>query len=207
MPKTDSETRPRRAYDNTLRREQAAETRERIVSAASEILHGTHVRDWDVLTVRAVAERAGVNERTVYRHFHNERGLRDAVMKRVEEEADVDLETMRLEDVSNVAARIFRHVTSYPWEPRPVLDPTLSDANRRQHGALLKAVSANSETWSQEEQEMAAGLLDVLWSVGAYERLVGDWHLDTDVAIDTIDWAIKLVENAIVHGPRPAGDR
>jgi AcrR family transcriptional regulator len=206
MPKTDSETRPRRAYDNTLRREQAAETRERIVSAASEILHATHVRDWDVLTVRAVAERAGVNERTVYRHFHNERGLRDAVMQRMEEEAGIDLETMCLEDVSMVAARIFRHVTSYPWEPRPVLDPTLSDANRRQHGALLKAVSLHSETWSHEEQKMAAGLLDVLWSVGAYERLVGDWHLDTDVAIQTIDWAIKLVENAVLNGPRPTED-
>jgi AcrR family transcriptional regulator len=207
MPNTETDTRPRRSYDNTLRREQAAETRERIVSAASEILHATHVRDWDVLTVRAVAERAGVNERTVYRHFHNERGLRDAVMQRMEEEADIDLETMRLEDVSVVAARIFRHVTSYPWEPRPVLDPTLSDANRRQHGALLEAVSLKSQTWSHEEQRMAAGLLDVLWSVGAYERLVGDWHLDTDVAIDTIDWAIKLVENAILHGPRPTGDR
>ncbi len=206
MPENDSETHPRRQYDNTLRREQAAETRDRIVSAASEILHSTHVRNWDVLTVRSVAERAGVNERTVYRHFHNERGLRDAVMQRLEIEADIDLQSMRLDDVAEIAARIFRHVTSFSREPRPILDPTLSEAGRRQQRALLEAVTLDAESWSGRECEMAAGLLDVLWSVGAYERLVGDWQLDTEVAIETIGWAIGLVENAIRSGRRPAAD-
>src|ERR1700683_2616023 len=75
-----------RSYDGTLRREQAAVTRERIVVAGSELLHRGSIRDWKRLTVRAVAERAGVSERTVYRHFGNERGLSDAVMHRLEEE-------------------------------------------------------------------------------------------------------------------------
>src|SRR5262245_43541623 len=57
--------RARRRYDGTLRRQQAAETRERIVAAGSELLHGSPIRDWRALTVRAVAERAGVNQRTV----------------------------------------------------------------------------------------------------------------------------------------------
>src|SRR5581483_2680711 len=89
---------PRRPYDGSLRRERAAETRDRIVTAGSELLRLAPVRDWRGLTVRAVAERAGVNERTVYRHFGNERGLRDAVMKRQEEEAGIDLEGMHLDD-------------------------------------------------------------------------------------------------------------
>ena len=37
----------------------AAATRRRIVVAGSELLHASHVRDWESLTIRAVADRAG----------------------------------------------------------------------------------------------------------------------------------------------------
>ena len=66
----------RRRYDSTRRREQAAETRGRIVTAGTELLQATSIRDWRALTIRAVAERAGVNERTVYRHFGGEQAKR-----------------------------------------------------------------------------------------------------------------------------------
>jgi AcrR family transcriptional regulator len=204
---TADEARPaRRAYDSTLRREKAAETRRRIVLAGSELLHASHVRDWRVLTVRAVARRAGVNERTVYRHFANERGLRDAVMAQVETEAGIELEGMALEDVAGVATRIFEHVSSFPLGPGPVLDPTLSEANRRQHQALLDALAAHSQTWTPAERTMAAGMLDVLWSVGAYERLVRDWQLDPRQAIDAISWVIDMVVSAVHQGRAPAPD-
>ena len=85
-------TRRRRPYDSTLRRQRAAETRARIIAAGSALLRGSSVRDWHGLTIRAVAEEAGVNERTVYRHFVNEQGLHDAVMHRFEEEAGIDLQ-------------------------------------------------------------------------------------------------------------------
>ena len=199
-----AEAAPRRKYDNTLRREQSAETRERIASAASEILHSTPVRDWEALTVRAAAERAGVNERTVYRHFGSERGLRDAAMQRLEKEADIDLEGMRLEDVANIAARIFRHVTSFPFGQRPLLDPTLSDASHRQHEALLGAVARTTKDWSSEERVMAAGVLDVLWSVATYERLVGEWQLEIEGAVKAVAWVIGLVHDAVVDDRGPA---
>ena len=109
----------RRSYDSTLRRQRAAETRERIIAAGSELLHGSSVRDWHGLTIRAVAERAGVNERTVYRHFTNEQGLHDAVMHQFEDEAGIDLRGMQLEDVADVTARIFAHVSSYPPDVTP----------------------------------------------------------------------------------------
>ena len=97
----------RRRYDSTLRRERATQTREDIVAAGADLLHGSSIRDWQALTIRAVAERAGVHERTVYRHFGNERSLRDAVMRRLEQDAGIDLAQMRLEDIADVTARIF----------------------------------------------------------------------------------------------------
>jgi AcrR family transcriptional regulator len=165
--------RARRCYDSRLRLQRAAETRERIVAAGSGLLHGSPVRDWQALTVRAVAERAGVNERTVYRHFVNERGLRDAVMHRLEEEAGIDLAGLRLEDVADAAARIFEHVSSYPLKPRPLLDPTLTAAGQRRHKALLGAVAAGSQGWPAADRVVTAAMFDVLW-VASYERLVVD---------------------------------
>lgn len=191
----------RRSYDSTLRRQRAAETRERIIAAGSELLHGSSVRDWHGLTIRAVAERAGVNERTVYRHFNNEQGLHDAVMHQFEDEAGIDLRGMRLEDVADVTARIFAHVSSYPPDARQALDPTLLDAKQRQHEALLTAVAARAGTWSDEDRTVAAAVLDVLWSVASYERVVVDWQIEPAEATRGISWVIGLVRQAITQTP------
>lgn len=193
----------RRPYDTTLRRERAAGTRERIVAAGSELLHRSSIRDWRSLTIRAVAERAGVNERTVYRHFGNERGLRDAVMHRYEEEAGIDLQDMKIEDVAEVAARIFDHVSSFPIERQTPLDPTLLDASIRQRGALLGAVADRTAGWAESDRKIAAGVFDVLWSVASYERLVVDWDLGRDRAIAGLSWVIGLVTDAVRRGHAP----
>jgi AcrR family transcriptional regulator len=199
----DAPVRPGRPYDGRLRRERAAETRERILVAGSELLHRTSVRDWKKLTVRAVAERAGVNERTVYRYFGSERGLRDAVMHRNERDAGIDLAGMQLEDIATVATQIFEHVSQYPREPRPPLDPTLVDAKDRQREALLGAIAARAEQWTEEDRTMAAAMFDVLWSVASYERLVVDWQIDHERAVQGISWVIGLVEQAVRDGRGP----
>jgi AcrR family transcriptional regulator len=195
----------RRPYDSTLRRQRAAETRERIIAAGSELLHGSSVRDWHGLTIRAVAERAGVNERTVYRHFTNEQGLHDAVMRQFEDEAGIDLAGMQLEDVADVTARIFSHVSSYPSDTRQPLDPTLLDAKQRQHQALQAAVAADAGAWPEEDRTVAAAVLDVLWGVASYERMVVDWHMDPAQATRGISWVIELIRQAIVASPAGLG--
>jgi AcrR family transcriptional regulator len=202
VTKTEA-VRARRPYDSALRRERAAQTRERIVTAGAELIRGSSIRDWRGLTIRAVAARAGVNERTVYRHFANERVLRDEVMHYLEQEVGVDLDRMRLEDIAGAAARIFEHVSAYPLDRRRPLDPTLIEANRRQHDALLAAVERDATRWPEIDRTLAAATLDVLWSVASYERIVVDWQLEHDDAIRAFTWVIGLVEEAIREGRRP----
>jgi AcrR family transcriptional regulator len=199
-----TEARPSRPYDGTLRRQRAEETRERILDAGSELIHRTSVRDWKKLTVRAVAERAGVNERTVYRYFGSERGLRDAMLHRNEQEAGIELEGMRLEDVATVATQIFDHVAQYPREPRPPLDPTLTTAKDRQHQSLLDAVASEIGDAPDAQQVTVAAVLDALWSVASYERLVDGWSIDHAQAVNGIAWVIGLVEAAVRKGDGPA---
>lgn len=193
----------RRRYDNTLRRERATQTRDRIIAAGTELLRGSSIRDWRALTIRAVAERAGVNERTVFRHFANERALRDAVMHRLEQQAGVDLTQLQLDGIGDATARIFRHVAAYPLDPRPELDPTLAEANRRQHQALLNAVERQAAGWPVADRMLAAAVFDVLWAVSSYERLAVDWHLDGEEAIRAITWVAGLLHQAISEGRRP----
>jgi AcrR family transcriptional regulator len=194
----------RRRYDNTLRRERAAQTRERIVTSGAELLRESPVRDWRSLTVRSIAQRAGINERTVFRHFASERALRDAVMHRQEQDAGIDLAQLSIDGIGDAAARILRYVAAYPTGPAPDLEPTLADASRRQHQALIRAVEAHAEGWAPADRTLAAAMLDVLWAVSSYERLVIDWHLDSEEAIRGITWVIGLLQQAILDGsPAP----
>lgn len=195
---------PKRSYDNRRRLESAARTRDRIVEAGAQLVRETSIRDWRGVTVAAVADRANVHQRTVYRHFASERALRDAVMGRLEQEAGVELEALRLEGVADAAERIIRFVSAYPLDRQAPLDPTLVEANRRQHDALLAAVKEHAGSWPSADRTIAASMLDVLWSVGSYERLVNDWGLTRDDAVRGISWVISLVEEAVRGGRRPA---
>jgi AcrR family transcriptional regulator len=193
----------RRRYDSTLRQQRASETRDRIVAAGCELLDASSVRDWRGLTMRAVAERAGVNERTVYRHFTNERGLRDAVMGRLEQRAGIDLDELQLDGIVDVARRIFTTVASHPLERRPPLDPTLHDASRREQEALLRALGPHAADWSDVDRSVAAAMVNALWRVAVYEHLAVDWGLDDDAAIAGITWVIGLIEDAVRDGRAP----
>jgi AcrR family transcriptional regulator len=194
----------RRRYDSPMRRRQAAETRTRILGAASALVHDFPTWDWRALTFRAVAERAGVSERTVYRHFPTERELRDAVMRRLEEEAGVSYEGLGLDDLPRITALVFAARASFAASPMVVEDPTFVAEDRLRRDALRDAVAAVATDWTDLERKMTAGLLDVLWNVPSFERLVVQWGLDGEDATRVIAWAIGLVVGALrAGGPSP----
>jgi AcrR family transcriptional regulator len=193
---------PRRRYDTPVRDQKAAATRDRIISAGSELVHGFASWDWKELTFRAVAQRAAVNERTVYRHFPTERHLHDAVMQRLEEEAGITYEDVTLDNLHEVTARIFatRHlfaVTSSIQQPH---DPTFVTVDERRRNALIRAVTTARPGWSDTDRQTVGALLDVLWNLPSYERLVGVWNLAGEDAIRAIAWAMTRVAEAVGPG-------
>ena len=203
MTKVDPDV-ARRRYDSPVRRQRAAETRDRIVGAAVELLQGTASWNWRAVTVRAVAERAGVNARTVYRHFENERALRDAVLAQIEEEVDVEPESFTLDNLPDATARIYEYVSSIPLKGRPPTDATVESITRRQRDGLHTAVTQAVPEWDARDQTVAAAMLDILLSVTAYERLVVEWGLEPADAVAGITWAMDLVETAVREDRPPA---
>lgn len=191
-----------RSYDNSLRSRKAAQTRERIVAAGSDLVHEFETWDWRGLTFKAVAARAGVGERTVYRHFPTERHLHDAVMQRLEEQAGVSYEDVTLANLGEVTARVFASLQRFSVAhsaPAPV-DPAFVSSDVRRRDALLRAVTSATPDLPDGQRRAIAGLLDVLWSPATYERLVGVWGLDGADATAAIDWLMAEVTRAIRRG-------
>jgi AcrR family transcriptional regulator len=171
-------------------------------------VHAFDAWDWRKLTFRAVAERAGVGERTVYRHFPTERHLHDAVMQRLESEAGVSYEDIDLANLAEVAARVFAALQRFSVRQSVEMtqDPTFVGVDARRREALLHAVSAAAPRWSDTQRRMAAGLLDVLWNVPTYERLVGVWGVESVDATRAVGWLMGKVVQAI-DDDSPPGDR
>jgi AcrR family transcriptional regulator len=196
-------TAERRKYDSPVRRQRSAETRERIVVARSELAHGFPRWDWSGLTVRAVARRADVNERTVYRHFGSERGLHEAVMRRLLDEAGDPLDGLTLDGLAPVVADLFAYLGSFATAPRTTSDPTFRAVDEDRRRALLDAVRPSTQGWPEEDRATAAALLDVLWSVSTHERLVAAWGLSAEAASRAVAGLVDALVDDIGRGRRP----
>ena len=154
-------------------------------------------------------ERAGVGKRTVYRYFPTERELHDAVMGRLQEEGGVSYTGLDLDDVTRVTARVFASLSSFAvsrWSGQDPQQPTLVAEDQRRCDALVGAVAPSAPDWSATQRQMAAAMLDVLWGVPAYERLITAWKLDGEQATQAITWVIGMLVDAIRHDRRPGSE-
>jgi AcrR family transcriptional regulator len=192
-----------RTYDSPVRRERTAETRERIVDAGSALVHELSSWDWRGITVRAVAQRAGVHERTVYRHFATESELRGAVLQRLIEESGVTVEGMRLDDLPGHVDQLFRYLASFsaPQAERP--DRALADLDERRTSALLATVRDSATGLAESDQRLVAALIDVLWGLPTFRRLIDDWGLDVGEAARSVGWLLDLLSEAVRTGNGP----
>ena len=192
-----------RAYESPVRRERAAQTRDRILAAGAALVHSFTKWDWSELTVRGVAERAGVAERTVYRHFATERELRDAILARLQEEAGVSVDGLELSDFAATTARVVSYLSTFAIEPKVLTDPTFVAIDQQRREALVQALESRTLEWSEQDRTLAASLLDVFWSVPTYERMRSTWELSHDDIGRAIGWVIGLIEAAITEGDTP----
>lgn len=196
-------TTEKRKYHSPLRQKQTAETRARIIAAGSELVHGFQSWDWKNLTAKAVGERAGVSERTVQRHFSSEQALRDAVLQGLVEESGVDLGDLSLVDFDGVVINMFNYLSSFAVEPEITLDPSQTKMDETRKHALVDAVAAATPSWSRQEQEMVAAILDMLWQPSTHDRLKLAWDLDTDRFTRVISWFTSLIQDALSKDNKP----
>lgn len=193
----------RRRYHSPLREQQAAQTRKKLITAGVKLVQELPDWDWRHLTFKAVAKRAGVSERTVYRHFASERQLRDSVMEDLVSASGVELEQLELDNFSDATNKIFTVLSTFALTPATVKDPTLASMDEKRRVALRAAVSRVTPDWTEEERDMVAASMDILWDVPSYERLLAAWSFEPQQAARTIQWLIRLVQESVRRGDRP----
>jgi hypothetical protein len=108
-----------------------------------------------------------VSERTIYRHMANEQELHRAVMRCLQEEAGLL--------TPDVTARI--SASGLSFSASVMAQPPFVEQDRRRSQALLAALLALTGDWSDTEREMAAAVLEIIWAIPLYERLISAGNL------------------------------
>ena len=192
-----------RAYHSPLRESQAAATRERIVDACVTLMH----RGAD-LTYAAVAGTAGVQERTVYRHFPRKEDLEAALWDWIVAHLTHADFTARTEEQLVAAMResFAGFDTDAPLIQAMLHSPQGLDVRRRQQPvrrAMLEACIDSAVPGAPPPvRDHAAAVLQVLYSAASWDLLRRFWDMDAAAAADTIELGIRslLTGLRMMHG-------
>lgn len=198
-----------RSYDNSLRAEQAAATRDRIVDAAIEVLSGGA----DKLSIPAVATAASVSVPTVYRHFPSKEALVDAVYDRYADRIDATWHEgvpNTLDDYVAMIPTIFgRHEHVAPELRTAMSGPEGVKVRRRRMTDRLERVDTvlTGTDLSAEDRERMRELLIVLTS-SAVQRAFREYlGVGPDIAADRVAWAIRRLTAPTKPTPKKSNTR
>ena len=195
------------AYHSPLRASQAAATRERIVAACVALMH----RGAD-LTYASVAAEAGVQERTVYRHFPKkedlEAALWDWIVQRLTH-AD-----FAARDEEQLVAAMRESFAGFGADARLIQamlhsSPGLEVRRRQQpmRRAMFQACADSAVPGAPPQvRAHAAAALQVLYSAASWDLLRNFWDMDATEAADTIELGIRSLLSGLrqqVQGTAP----
>ncbi len=193
-------------YHSPLRQAQMAATRTRILEACASVMEtGAD------LTYSNVAEAAGVQQRTVYRHFPTkadlEAGLWDWIIEHLTH-AD-----FRARNEEELLAAMRTSFTGFD-EGAPLIQAMLHsrqglEIRLRQQDRRRVMFEACIEDVVPEAPPLirtrAAAALQVLYSAAAWEFLRSFWGMDATQAADAIDLAIRALLAGLRDGRMATG--
>jgi AcrR family transcriptional regulator len=192
-------------YDSPLRRKQQAATREAILEAVALLVEEGGL---DSLSFAAVATRAGVQERTVYRHFASKAALLEAFWSWINEQAGIpgfptaEADLVALPPVSfqgfdrraaMMAALIFSQA-GRDFRLR------VNDDRQRAYRAVLDQRLAGLDPAMATR---ICAVVQLLHGATAWATMRDYWGLDGKAAGETVAWAIDRLLSAVATGDIP----
>jgi AcrR family transcriptional regulator len=190
-------------YHSPLREEQSAATHSRILEACVALLQAG-----DSLTYGAVAAEAGVQERTVYRHFPTKEDLETAVWNWIlEHVTHVDFSPATMDDLVDSVRRSFAGfdagapLIQAMLRSREGLDVRLRQQPSRQ-SMFETCVDQASPGLDSQKRRQAAAALQVLYSATAWDQLRCFWGMNGAEAADVIELAIRSLFVGLRNGVR-----
>ena len=188
-------------YHSPLRESQAAATRERIVEACVALMQ----RGAD-LTYAAVAAAAGVQQRTVYRHFPKKDDLEAALWDWIV--AHLTHADFAARDEEQLVEAMRESFAGFDADA-PLIQAMLHssqglEVRRRQQPvrrAMFEACVGSAVPGAPPPvRGRAAAVLQVLYSAAAWDLLRSFWEMDATEAADAIELGIRsLLTGLRVH--------
>lgn len=149
-----------RTYNSPLREEQARLTRELILGTLVELVSEQGAAE---LSIRDLAKRAGISERTVYRHFPDRAALLDGLVDYVEARSDWPSSQGMPETLDGLASMIPPSFASYDEREAEMramvllnLDPARVASMTRRHQELLRETVAREFPHLDESRQREA---------------------------------------------------
>ena len=196
-------------YHSPLRASQAAATRDRIVVACLALM-----RQGADLTYASVAAEAGVQERTVYRHFPKKEDLEAAVWDWIIQNHTHGDFTARDEEQLIAAMRksfagfdaVAPLIQAMLHSPQGlVVRRSQQPARRAMFQACVDSVAPGAPP---EVRDRAAAALQVLYSAASWDLLRSFWDMDAAEAADAIGLGIRCLLSGLTleAGPQATSD-
>ena len=190
-----------RPYASPLREEQAAATRARIVEALAGLLETQDVQD---ISLAEVAQRAGVAERTLYRHFPTKYDLFAAMYQWVAGDPGrvEDLRPSSVEDALGLVRHVYPRYAANPrvirqmnsWRTGEDLRHERAPARRAQ---VERAFGDVVKKLPPKKRRRAMAVMHLLTSSDAFLMMHDFWDLDGEEAADAVTWAIRTLADSI----------
>ena len=180
----------KRDYDNSLREQRAQQTRGRILDATvSELAK----RDGEI-SIRLVAERAGVSQPTVYRYYPNRTALMEAVHGWVEESLGFPPRPQDTDEAIGSPPDLWAWFDDHSDKilASGHLDPEFQDSLNRRRTATLQRVFGNEVSHlGSEEQAAIMMLLGLVMGGTAWRQARAD-GISSDVAAKRASWLLRI---------------
>jgi AcrR family transcriptional regulator len=165
------------------------------------------------LTYAAVAARAGVQERTVYRHFPTKAGLEAAVWSWIT--GTLTHTTFEASTVDELVAAMRTSFGGFDAGAPLIVSMLRSsqglEVRRRQQPArqamFERCVDVALPGAAPDVRRRAAAALQVLYSATAWEQLRNFWDMEATEAADVIELAIRSMLAGLQRDDRPPAQR
>jgi len=189
-------------YDSPLRREQAEQTRSRIVGAALDLIVGGVAG----LTMHEVAKAAGVALRTVFRHFPTRDDLLDAVWQGLQARMGETPDLATMDDLTGFMPELFGRYAAMEDHIRGAMFSQTFVSSRQRLGAdrarkMRRAVAAQFTGGDERGRAMAASAAYTLTVPLVSIVLKEAFGLSSPEAARASAWAIRTLAAAYAENP------
>ena len=196
-----------RAYNSPIRAAQFRETREAILSALFSLMESAATPD--DIGMDAIAAEAGVQRRTIFRHFENKEELLRTFWPWLNARIGASVKPMTPEEISGGPREAFPLFDAHEAAIRAALHSrtgremragTVADRRRDFSAALAPAL----DKVSHMERQKIEALAHLLYSASAWEVLKDYGGLDGTQAGEAASCALELILSAINSGETAA---